>query len=153
MDKTIEGVNYNSDKLIAEIIGYDNEIKKLKTRKPTEDKEVTAAKTKYTESKKTTDKLKKEWKDSSKGLGKKDVRIVNLTYSRKSAAKLFSNIFAAARNEKDQAKRLGFKKEYDLAVSKSTKTTTTQSKPATKSAPAPQEESKGGFASFGFKKS
>lgn len=143
MDKTIEGVNYNSDKLIAEIIGYDNEIKKLKTRKPTDDKGVEAAKKKYNDSKKITDGLKKEWKDSSKGLGKGDTRIVNLTYSRKSAAKLFSNIFAAARNEKDIAKRLGFKKEYDLAVSKSTKTKTPTPTPTpTTKTPTPVPEKK-----------
>ena len=53
MDKTIEGVNYNSDKLIAEIIGYDDKIKQLKTRKDKNDVVVVAAKKKYTDHKKT----------------------------------------------------------------------------------------------------
>ena len=124
MNKVIEGVTYDSDKIIAEIIKLDTEIKKLKTNKPTNDKGVEAAKTKYNDSKKATDKLKKEWKDSCKGLGKGDTRIINLKYMRKSAAKLFANIFSSATNEKDKAKRLGFKKEYDSAVVKSSKTNT-----------------------------
>lgn len=146
MDKTIEGVNYNSDKLIAEIIGYDNTIKNLKARKPTDDKGVEAAKKKYNDSKKITDGLKKEWKDSGKGLGKGDDRIVNLTYRRKSAAKLFANIFASATNEKDKAKRLGFKKEYDSVVTKSAKTNTPTPTPTTQTS-TPVPDNKSGFFS------
>ena len=144
MEKTIEGVVYNSDKLIAEIIGYDDKIKQLKTRKDKNDVVVVAAKKKYTEHKKTTDTLKKEWKDSGKGLGRGDTRIINLTTARKATAKLFSNIFSSARNEKDESKRLGFKKEYDLAVSKTTKTKTktpTPPPPAKTPPPVPEKKS------------
>ena len=140
MEKTIEGVVYNSDKLIAEIVGYDDKIKQLKTRKDKNDVVVVAAKKKYTEHKKTTDTLKKEWKDSGKGLGRGDTRIINLTTARKATAKLFSNIFSSARNEKDESKRLGFKKEYDLAVSKTTKTKTPPPPPPAKPPPPVPEK-------------